>query len=190
VASHIPVPSSDYRKGLLVLIGTWNWFSFWLILHIMAVIVAFGPTFALPLIATFGQKHPQFALASAEISELIEKRMTIPIAVIVPFLGLALIYSAHIDLWRSTWLLIAIPLYIVLFFYGTLIQSRNSNRMVQLLRSMPPGPPPEGAAPPPELMTLGRKLQLGGMFLALLILAILVLMVWRPGNCFTGQPGC
>jgi Predicted integral membrane protein (DUF2269) len=172
------------------LIGVWSWFTFWLILHIMAVIVAFGPTFAFGLIATFGQKHPQFALASAEISDLIEKRMTIPIAVIVPFLGLALIYSAHIDLWRSTWLLIAIPLYIVLFFFGTFVEGRNSNRMVQLLRSMPPGPPPEGAAPPPELVALGRKLQLGGMFLGLLILAILVLMVWQPGNCFTGQPGC
>jgi hypothetical protein len=31
-----------------VLIGVWSWFSFWLILHIMAVVVAFGPTFALP----------------------------------------------------------------------------------------------------------------------------------------------
>jgi Predicted integral membrane protein (DUF2269) len=173
-----------------VLIGVWSWFSFWLILHIMAVVVAFGPTFALPLIAAFGQKHPQFAVASAEISDVIEKRMTIPIAVIVPFLGLALIYTAHIDLWNSTWLLIAIPLYIVLFFFGVLVQCKNSNQMVQLLRSMPPGPPPEGAAPPAELMALGRKLQFGGMFLSLLIVAILVLMVWRPGNCFTGQPGC
>jgi hypothetical protein len=172
------------------LIGVWSWFTFWLTLHIMAVIVAFGPTFAFGLIATFGQKHPQFALASAEISDLIEKRMTIPIAVIVPFLGLALIYSAHIDLWRSTWLLIAIPLYIGLFFFGTFVEGRHSNRMVQLLRSMPPGPPPEGPAPPPELVALGRRLQLGGMFLGLLILAILVLMVWQPGNCFTGQPGC
>jgi hypothetical protein len=172
------------------MIGVWSWFTFWLILHIFAVMLAFGPTFVFGAIAAFGQKHPQFALAAAEISDLIEKRFTIPIAVIVPFLGLALILTAHINLWGSTWLLIAIPLYIVLFGFGTLVQSKNSNRMVQLMRSMPPGPPPEGAAPPPELVALGRKLQLGGMFLGLLVVAILVLMVWQPGACFNGQPGC
>lgn len=172
------------------MIGVWSWFTFWLLLHILSVIVAFGPTFAFPLVAAYGQKHPQFALATIEIGELITKRLVIPLAVIVPFLGLALIYTGHIDLWGSTWLLIAIPLYIVLFFFAVLVQDRNSARALQLLKSMPPGPPPEGAAPPPELVALGRKLQLGGMFLTLLLLAIILLMVWRPGNCFTGQPGC
>jgi hypothetical protein len=48
---------------------------------------------------------------------------------------------------------------------------------------MPPGAPPAGAEPPAEVAALGRKLQFGGMFLGLMILAILVLMVWRPGSC-------
>lgn len=50
-----------------------SWHSFWLILHVLAVVVAFGPTFAFPLIAAFGRKHPQFAVAALHISELIEK---------------------------------------------------------------------------------------------------------------------
>jgi hypothetical protein len=32
-------------------------------------------------------------------------------------------------------------------------------------------------------MALGKKLQMGGIFLTLMIVIILVLMVWRPGSC-------
>jgi hypothetical protein len=35
-------------------------------------------------------------------------------------------------------------------------------------------------------MALGRKLQMGGMFLGILIVVILVLMVWKPGDAFSG----
>jgi hypothetical protein len=57
--------------------------------------------------------------------------------------------------------------------------------MVSLLRQMPPGPPPEGSAPPPEIVGLGRRLQLGGTLLSLLIVALVVLMVWKPGGAVT-----
>jgi hypothetical protein len=170
-----------------VLIGVWNWFTFWLLLHIVAVIVAFGPTFAVPFVAAYGQKHPQFALATIDIGVLIQRRLVVPLAVIVPFLGLALIYTGHYDLWGSTWLLVAISLYIVMFFFAVLVQDRNSVRALQILKSMPPGSPPEGGAPPAELAALGRRLQMGGIFLTLMLLAIILLMVWRPGSCFTGQ---
>lgn len=164
----------------------WDWFHFWLILHILAVVIAFGPTFAFGLIATYGQKHPQFALAATEISELIEKRLTYPLGVLVPLFGTGLIYTAHVDLWKSEWLLIAIALYIAIFSFSLFVQTRNSNRMIALLRSMP-APSPGGstdvaAGPPPELVSLGRKLQFGGIAMGLGFVVILVLMIWRPGG--------
>jgi hypothetical protein len=164
----------------------WDWFHFWLILHILAVVIAFGPTFAFGLIATYGQKHPQFALASAEISELIEKRLTYPLAVLVPLFGTGLIYTAHVDLWRSEWLLISIPLYIAIFSFSVFVQTPNSNRMIALLRSMPAAPAGGStdapAGPPPEVVSLGRKLQFGGMAMGLGFVVILILMIWRPGG--------
>jgi hypothetical protein len=166
-----------------VFLATWNWFSFWLILHIMAVIVAFGPTYAFPLMGKYAERHPEAGAAVAHLTDLIEKRITIPVAVVVPFLGTALIFTGHFDLWKNEWLIIAIVLYIILFAFGVLVQGRNSSRLVQVVSSMPPGPPPPGAEPPPEIASLTRKLQLGGTFLLILILTIVILMVWRPGEC-------
>ena len=103
----------------------------------------------------------------------------------IPFLGLVMIYQHHWDLWRSEWLVLAIVLFTIAFFFGLLVQHPNATRLVSLLRQMPPDPPPEGAAPPPEIVALTRRLQLGGTFLSLMIVALVVLMVWKPGGAVT-----
>ena len=167
-----------------------GWFNLWLYLHILAVIVAFGPSFTFGPISAMMRKNPQHAVFGAEIIEFIESKMTIPLAVLVPLFGTALIYTApgHIDLWKSEWLIIAIVLYTITFAFALFVQTKNITRMVRLLKSMPPpasGPPSEGApaGPPPEIAALGKKLQLGGIYLSVMVLTILVLMIWRPGNC-------
>jgi uncharacterized membrane protein len=173
------------------MVGVWSWFSFWLILHILAVIVAFGPTFAFPFMGAYAQRHMEAGPTVAHLTEQIERRMTIPIAIIVPLLGTALIFSGHFNLWKSKWLLISIVLYIIAFFFAVLVQAPNGNRLVQAIAKMPAGPPPAGATgPPPEIAALTKKLQAGGMFLLLMIVSIVVLMVWRPGCVRFGVHGC
>lgn len=167
-----------------------SWFTFFLLLHILVAITAFGPVFAFPFIARYAQRGPTNALVVAEILHGVEGKIVIPAAVVMPFLGLALIYLGHIDLWKSEWLLAGIVLYIVAFFFASLVQLRNSGRMVDLLARVPARaeaaeatPGAGSAGPPPEVAAMARRVQLGGMFLTLLLLAIIVLMVWRPGNC-------
>lgn len=162
-----------------------GWFILFLTLHILAVIVAFGPTFAFPLIGAMIEKSPQHALVLTEVMHKIETRMTIPLAVVVPLLGTALIFTApgNIDLFKSEWLLAAIGLYIVAFSFAVGVQTRTVNRLVGVMQAMPAGPPPEGAAPPPEIARLAKKAKLGGMFLTVLVVVVLILMVWKPGNC-------
>jgi len=166
----------------------WSWFTFWLLLHILIAVAAFGPVFAFPFISRFAEKDPKNALVVSEILHGIESRITIPAAVVMPFTGLALIFSAHIDLWKSEWLIIAIVLYTFTFFFAALVQTRNAKRMVDLLKGMPPGGPPPGAppGPPPEVAAMAKKLQMGGMLLTVMLVAIIVLMVWKPGISFTG----
>ncbi len=172
----------------------WSWFTFWLLLHILTAIAAFGPVFAFPFISSFARRDPRNALVVSEILHGIEGKITIPAAVAMPFFGLALIYTAHIDLWKSEWLVIAIVLYVITFFFALLVQLRNGARMIDLLKSMPPpGPeqamaPTGGAAqgPPPEVAALAKRLQMGSMLLTILLTAIIVLMVWQPGGAFTG----
>ena len=46
-----------------------GWGTFFLYVHILAVIVAFGPTFAFPLIGAMSGKHPQYAMILTEVME-------------------------------------------------------------------------------------------------------------------------
>ena len=116
----------------------WSWFTFWLSLHILAVIVAFGPTAAFGLIGGYAQRNPQWAVPSTAIMDLIEKRLTVPLAVVVPLLGTALIFTAHVDLWHSEWLLLAIVLYTLLFFYAVLVQVPTTTKLLHALEALPP----------------------------------------------------
>jgi Predicted integral membrane protein (DUF2269) len=164
----------------------WSWFTFYLIVHILGVIIAFGPSFAFPFMGAMLEKHPEAALYMAEVTDVIERRMVLPVAVIVPLAGTGMIYTAHIDLWHSEWLLISIVLYAAAFFFALFVQLRNGTRLVHLLRSMPPGPPPEGATgPPPEIAALAKRLQIGGMYLTASVVVITILMIWQPGGAFS-----
>jgi hypothetical protein len=162
----------------------WTWDSFWFLLHILFVVVAFGPTFAFSAIAAMARKDPAHALAYSKVIHFIEKRMTLPLAAGVPLVGTGMIYTRHVDLRHSEWLGISIILYMAAFFFALVVQLKNTTRMVDLLASMPPGPPPTGATPPAELQTLGARLRLGGIYLQLSFLVILVLMVWKPGAAY------
>jgi uncharacterized membrane protein len=162
-------------------------------LHVLTAIAAFGPTFALPFISKFARRDPRNALVVSEILHGIEAKITLPAAVVMPFFGLALIYTSHIDLWKSEWLVASIILYTITFFFSLLVQNRNAVKMVDVLKSMPPPgmageAPPPGAppGPPPAVAELAKRLQFGGVFLTVMLVSIIVLMVWRPGAAFTG----
>jgi hypothetical protein len=165
-----------------------GWGTFFLYVHILAVIVAFGPTFAFPLIGAMSGKHPQYAMILTEVMEKIEKRMTIPLAVVVALAGTGLIYAQHIDLWKTGWLVAGIILFAIAFFFALLVQGPTTVKLLNLLKSMPappPGGPPPGGGeggpppgPPPQVAALVKRVQMGGAFLTVMILVILFLMIW------------
>ena len=105
------------------------------------MIVAFGPTFAFPGIAAMARKDPAHAVAYTRVIDFIEHRMTIPLAVLVPLFGTGLIYTGHIDLWKSGWLVGSIVIFFFAFFFALLVQSKNSKKMLHMLEQMPPGAP-------------------------------------------------
>jgi uncharacterized membrane protein len=160
-------------------------FQLFLFLHVMGAIVVFGPTFIFPLIASQAQKSPQNGPFAAALSELIERRIVIPGAIVQGITGVALIFIGGRDLTSSAnrWLGIGIVLYIIAISFAILVQAKNAEKMVHLTSGgPPPGPPPAGApaGPPPEIVATGKKLQQGGMFLALLIVLIVIMMVVKP----------
>ncbi len=154
-------------------------FPWLLFLHILAAIVAFGPTFAFATIGGLGGKEPQHANFATRVSHTISSRLVYPIGITLPITGAAMILVLGIDLSNRAylWLDIAIVIYVVAYGYSFFIQRPIVERIIEMTSA----PPPPGATgPPPELMRLVKRVQRGGMVLGILVVAIVFLMVVKP----------
>lgn len=148
----------------------------WLLFaHILGAILAFGPTFAFPIIGSAAGREPQHANFTLRALEVVTSRLVIPLAILQGVTGVGLILATGIDLFAARWLLVAIVLYAAALYIGIGINLPNTKRLIELT-SMPPGP----GGPPPELparLASGRRF---GMILSGLIVAIVLLMVLKP----------
>jgi hypothetical protein len=175
-----------------------------LTIHILTAIVAFGPTFAFPLMANMSAKEPQHGLFVLHLTDRIEKRITIPLALTMPISGGLLVWAEGIDLPSAQWLLTAIVLYVIAMTYAIAIQLRTLDRMIGLAEGMvaaraagnatAPLPAGPGAAlatpatlqagaavnPAAEMARLGARVRNGGIFLTILIVLIVSLMAGKP----------
>ena len=152
-----------------------------LFIHVITAIVAFGPTFAFPIIGSMGAKDPQHSAFAVEVTEAVEKRMVLPMALTMPITGLAMMYVAGISPFEP-WLAIAIVLYVIAIVYVIAVQNPTVAQFAVALHGLATaGPPPAGApaGPPPQIAQLSRKIMRGGMLLSLLVVAIVFLMVTK-----------
>ena len=161
------------------------WFLF---LHVMGAIIAFGPSFAFPIIGAMGAADRSHANFATRVSLAISNKRTVPAALSMPVTGIGLIWSAGFDVFSSSarWLALGIVLYIVLFTYAVAVQLPTTERIIAMTSGPPPETPPGAApgGPPPALMALIQKVQRGGMFLSAMIAVIVFLMVVKPNLGF------
>jgi uncharacterized membrane protein len=165
-----------------------SWFTFFRFLHIFTAIIAFGPNFAFPLIGMMGGREPQHGNFALRVTAALEDRVVIPVALTMPVTGILMIVTGNLNLGQF-WLLAGIALYVVAMVFAVVVQRGWVHQMIHLTEGRPgsapalaAGPGALAAGPPPELLALRGKVQLGGVFLTLLLLAIVVLMVFRPGS--------
>lgn len=164
----------------------WTWFTFWLFLHVLGAIVAFGPALSFGLIGAEGGKDPRHAAFATHVVHMLSDRIVLPVAFSLAVTGVGLIFSGHVDLWHSEWLLIALGFYVAALVVSIFFQRPTTLKLIAAMEALPPGPPPEGASgPPPQLAPFIKKLQMGGGFLSLCVLVILLMMIWRPGAAFS-----
>jgi len=162
-----------------------DWVPLLLFLHVMGAIVAFGPTFIFPIIGAQTAKAPQHGHFSAVVSEVIVKRVVLPLAVVQGVTGVLLIFGTGFDLLNTRWLLLSVILYAIALAFAFVVQAPTAARMVELT-AMPAGAPPAapggppGGRPPPEIAATAGRLRVGGMFLGGLIVLIVLLMVAKP----------
>lgn len=170
-----------------------NLFPLLLFIHVLGAIIAFGPAFTFPIIGAAGGREPMHANFAIRLSDRISKVQVVPLALLQGITGLGLIYFGNIDLFKSTWLLIAIPLYVVAIGYALFVQKPAAEKVIELSGGTPAagaapggapagGPPaggPPAGGPPPELLAAITKVQRGGMLLVGLIVVIVFLMVTK-----------
>lgn len=154
-------------------------FPYLLFLHVLGAIVAFGPTFAFRFIGAMGGAEPQHANFSTRVSETLTHRLVFPIGITLPITGAAMMAVRGINPFDRAfwWLAVAIVLYVIAYGYAYFVQSKVVARVIELT-SAPPAPGASG--PPPELRSLVARIQRGGMFTGILLLAIIFLMVVKP----------
>ncbi|HET7028255.1 MAG TPA: DUF2269 family protein [Candidatus Limnocylindrales bacterium] len=152
-----------------------------LFLHVAGAIIAFGPSFAMPIIGAMGGKEPMHANFATRVTLQIEERIIVPLALFQAVTGIGLIWFAGFNLIESHWLLLGIILYVIALAFAMAVQTNSVKRVIELT-TMPAGGPPPGApaGPPPGVPEAVQRVQRGGMFLGIMILVIVFLMVVKP----------
>ncbi len=151
-----------------------------LLLHVGGAIIAFGPTFTFPIIGAMGGAEPGHANFANRLSERIEERLILPLALFQGVTGVALIWTAHYDVLVHLWLLLAIVLYVIALAIVFMNQIPLTRRLIEATSGPPPAPPagaPAPSGPPPHIAAMVKRIQMGGMVLTVLLLVIIALMV-------------
>ena len=157
------------------------WFLF---LHVLGAIIAFGPGFSFPIIGRMSGAEPMHGNFATRVSFAISTQRVIPVALTMPVTGIGLIWSVGIDPFApgERWLALGIVLYTVALVYSLAIQLPTVRQILALTAGPPPGAPPGPPAggPPPGLMALIVKARRGGLLVSGLAAVIVFLMVVKP----------
>lgn len=154
-----------------------------LFLHIFGAIVAFGPTYSFILLGPMVGREPQHANFAIRYQHLVSMRMIAPLAILQGITGLLIVWRASIDILATTWLLVAIVLYIAALVIAFTVLIPTASKLVEATSAPPPPPAPDAAprsGPPPHIAALVSRARMAGMTNAVLIVVIVFLMVTKP----------
>ncbi len=150
-------------------------FQFWMFLHVVGAIAAFGFGFYAPIFGMASAKEPQHSNWFSRASKRVSNIIILPFAILMFITG-AMLVETGVWEWSSRWLSVAMGLYVIALFIVIVLQRPAMNKVIDLSAN-PPGP----AGPDPELLKNVQRMKIFGAVLLLLTLAILALMVWKPG---------
>ncbi|HEX8770880.1 MAG TPA: DUF2269 family protein [Acidimicrobiales bacterium] len=157
-----------------------------LVLHLLTAIVGFG---ALVAMGVFGARAAAHGEREGPVifDYVVSSRWAEWVIYAVPVFGIITLLLSD-DAWKfsQTWISISLLLYIAIIgvYHGA--HRPNLVRMNQLMRELPAGAAGAAAggdAPPQvaELEARGQKAGVFGGILNLLLVAVVALMVWKPG---------
>jgi len=137
-----------------------------------------GTLFGFAIIGIFAGKNPGHLTFVAKLNETLASRLVFPFMLSMPVTGIALILSEHINLTKAKWLGAAIVLYLIGIGIGIGHQRPNGKEIVRLAEAQGDAPGPPSA----EILGLINRQKVGGMIVTFVFLAVLFLMVFKPGG--------
>jgi hypothetical protein len=155
--------------------------AFLLTLHVFSAIAAFGATFAFPFIGQLAQKEGAPVTWFLRLMHLIGSKWVEPFALTVqPGTGAGLIIISR-GTWdpfdwskphSNLWLFIALIIYTIATAFSLLVQAPRVKKALTMAEADQFGP---------EFGALMKKGAMGGQFLTVMLVAIIILMVVKPG---------
>jgi uncharacterized membrane protein len=147
-----------------------------LAVHIMAVVIAFGTTFAYPAFMPWARRtHPQAMPVIHDVSGRLGRLVMSPAMVVVLLAGAYLASDA--DAWSESW--VSVPLVILLLIggLGGMFFAPNERRLAELARRDLAAPGGELSA---EYDALFRRVAIGGLATCALVLVAIFFMAAKP----------
>ena len=166
-------------------VGSNVWFGVLISIHVVGAVVGLGPTFAYAILGPMaGQVGPQGGLAILEAIERIEWRLVNPILLTIqPATGALMIWNRGLNhnffSGDRGWLIAGILAYLAALSIALGIQSPAVVSMIRMAKA--------GQGGTPEFMAKAKITSMFGPILTVLGLAIVVLMIWKPGSGCTYQ---
>jgi uncharacterized membrane protein len=147
-------------------------YSVVLAVHVMAIVLAFGVTFAYPIIFPFlGRHHPQALAPIHHAQERIGKFLITPAATLALATGIYMA-SDH-DLFDRIWVQVPLGILVVLLGLGGAFFAPHERRAAALAESDPGGA---------EYRALAARVAKVGALASLLVLVAIFFMVAKPGG--------
>lgn len=149
-------------------------------LHVAAVVVGLGITFAFPFLQAAAERSGVAATRFMyEAARRVENIVILPATFIILLLGVGLIFddNTHYKDDFPAWLMAAIPWYIATGLVWWFVARKFADRALATLQGVP-----DNAPLPAAYYEFGKKVQMVGGILGISILGILCLMIWKPGQ--------
>ena len=154
--------------------------------HVVAVIVAFGPTFAFGIIqATAERVFPRSLPFALTVMQKISRGIVIPVAVVVGATGIYQAIDGPFEFGRDQWMEIGLTLYLIMLGLSLWVyRSSVMNRAIAAAQACVDTAGPDGAVElSDEYREITRVPNLMGPILGLMVVVIVYLMEIKP---FTG----
>lgn len=151
-------------------------YQLWLFLHVLGAIAAFGFGFYAPIFGRASAAEPQHGNWYLRAAKRVSNGVIVPVAITMFITGtLLVIETGGMQRFQELWLAVSLLLYVASLAIVFLVQRPALNQVIELTAE-PPGPD----GPSPELPGLVKRMQLAGVALLVLTIAIVALMVWKP----------